>query len=130
MRNIRRLLIVVFAGSFVAISQEVKHAPTLEQCTADMNLWAGEIPGWPAVSAVQNGTRALTVKDMGERMRYIHDCGSAYPSLHKGTDPDKLPLPQSLISAYEGEIRNRLLDFVERHGLLDKFRQEDQAGKR
>lgn len=127
----RLLLACVFASSMFAIPQEVTHAPTLDSCTADLNLWTSQLPGWPTSTGEQDqeGTRSLTAHEITKRAAYLNDCGQAYPGLNKNR-PGELSALASLGLIYESEIQRRLFRFLDRHGLYEKFTQENAAGKR
>jgi hypothetical protein len=125
------LIVSVLAFTTFAVPQEVKHAPTLQSCAADLNLWTSQIPGWPTPTVEQNreGTKSLTVLEMAGRISSIAECIGAHPILDKAK-PGELPAPSSLTLVYDEELKLRLFDFIDRHGLRDKFAQEDLAGKR
>jgi hypothetical protein len=127
----RLLIASVFAFSTFAVPQEVKHAPTLQSCAADLNLWTSQIPGWPTSRTEQDqeATKSLTVHEMKSRISSIAECVGAYPVLNKAR-PDELSAVLSLTLIYDQQIKARLFDFLERHGLSDKFTEEDEAGKR
>ena len=114
-----------------AMPQEVKHAPTLQSCVADLNLWTSQIPGWPNPSAEQarEGTKALTVQEMRGRTISLGNCSSAYPALNRSKSNELSP-SFSLTVVYDGEIQERLRNFLDRHNLLVKFTLEDESGKR
>ena len=123
--------VLILAVSVPAVPQEVKHAPALQACTADLNLWTAQIPDWPKANAKQEreGTKALTMLEMGDRMSYIGDCISAHPILNRANAGD-IPLALSLIMTYDREVTQRYFDFLSRHDLLTKFSEEDRAGLR
>jgi hypothetical protein len=129
--NKRLLVASVFAFTMFAVSQDVKHAPTFQSCDADLNLWTSQIPGFPASTAEhdQEGTKSLTVQEMTNRMSYLDDCARAYPIFNKNR-PGEFSALFSLGLIYESEIKRRLSHFLDRHGLSDKFAEEDEAGKR
>lgn len=130
MRN-RPVLVVALFLCVVGRGQEVRHAPTLEACAADMNLWRGEIPATSDINnSIRTGTKNLTVKGMQKRIEYIQDCASAYPQLLQSGDSSRVPLTVSLVIEYRTEITQRLTDFLERRDLWSKFLEEDDAGKR
>ncbi len=104
---------LLFAGK--AHVQEVKHAPTIEQCRADQRLWLDKLKN--------------TTERMPEDYRTLH--GWSYEMGDcRSVDPEN----RNPYYNVEGEINAlmmiRLLDFLDRHGLYDKFIEEDKAGKR
>jgi len=129
-----RIIVVVTFLLVVGNGQEVHHAPTLQACTADMNLWWSQIPQRGSMAAdVRAGTKNLTVKELNNRKQYISDCANAYPQMvtqGTGGDCSRMPRSFSLSLEYQGEIDERMSDFLERHNLIAKFYEEDEAGQR
>ena len=125
-------LTLILAVFVTPAPQEVKHAPTLQSCTADLNLWTSQIPGWPKPSTeqIREGTKTLTVKEMQDREVYIGDCANAYPAEVNRPKNDGVSASLYLIMVYDIEIEERLFGFLRRHSLLDKFTAEDETGKR
>jgi hypothetical protein len=93
----------------VGLHQDVRHAPTLESCAADINLWTSEIPGL--------------------RISALDRCTESHPSLAKALPGEEAPA-ELLVALYNGEMKQRLMDFLDRHGLGAKFIEEDKEGKR
>ena len=130
----RRLIafsVFAFAVCATAGAQDVKHAPTFETCTADLNLWTSQIPGWPRpnLDQVRDGTKDLAVSEMTKRAEFLNECTGAYPAFLK-SGRDEIPATLSLLQVYEGERGTRMLHFLTRHNLLTKFIDEDESGKR
>jgi len=125
------LCCVVLAISLPTLAQEIKHAPALELCVADINLWISEISQWPKPQPEQlsKDLAALTFTDLRDRALFLDDCAHAYPEL-KASKSGELSAGIALISQYTGEIQHRMLMFLERHDLLQRFVNEDAAGKR
>jgi hypothetical protein len=123
------IITAVIIASTLA-SGQTKHAPTFEQCVADLNLWTSEIPGWPTgeIEQIRKGTKTLSIRQINERVDSLWDCAFAQPKLMKGDPSKEVPLPLSIIELYQVEIRLRHDDFLVRHGLLKKFYAEDAAG--
>jgi hypothetical protein len=113
--NTRLLIASVLAFTIFAIPQEIKHAPTLESCTADLNLWTSQISGFPTSTAEQDqeGTKSLTVHELTNRVTYLNDCAQAFPALNKNR-PGELSTLASLSFIYESEIHRRLYHFLHR----------------
>jgi hypothetical protein len=59
----------------------------------------------------------------------LGNCSNAYPALNRSKSNDLSPA-FSLTTVYDGEIQERLMNFLDRHNLLVKFTLEDEAGKR
>jgi hypothetical protein len=113
------------------VSQEIKHAPTLQSCIGDINLWSSQIPGFPepSVDQLRAGTKSLTMHEMDGRTASLAECSSAYPQLGKPQSGD-LPANVTLLMYYDDEQNMRYSDFLLRHGMLEKFKEEDNAGRR
>jgi hypothetical protein len=103
----------------LATPQEIKHAPTLQSCVADLSLWTS-----------QEESKSLAALEMLQRIRSMMDCTGAYPALTKSKPDGDLPAAWRLKITYEEEMQDRLFHFVDRHGLTRKFEEEDEAGKR
>jgi hypothetical protein len=131
MKLVMGFSILILVVCVNALPQEIKHAPALQTCTADLNLWTAQAPGWPSPNAeqVREGTKTLTVKEMQERAVYLSSCSSAYPALNRAKPSDLSPV-FTLTMVYDNEIQERLFSFLDRHNLIVKFQLEDEAGKR
>jgi len=128
------LMLMLLSGTLAfapTAAQQVKHTPTFESCDADVNLWLSQIPGRPkpTVEQVQEGTKSLTVDEMGKRISHLIDCAQAYPDFQKYR-LGELSALESVGRFYELELRTRLFHFIDRHGLTTRFYEEDEAGKR
>lgn len=95
-------------------AQEVKHAPTVEQCRADQRLWLDKIEG--SHDALPS---FVTLNSWSQEMA---DCDSVDPA----NDTRYYNIRAEIIAVEQA----RLLSFLARHGLFDKFIEEDNAGKR
>ncbi|MFI5071585.1 MAG: hypothetical protein ACHP8A_11910 [Terriglobales bacterium] len=115
----------------IATAQDVKHAPTLESCVADTNLWSSQIPGFPfpTPDQLQGGTKSLTVRELKGRGNYLVDCISAYPQQLYDARKGTMPTAQ-LSMDYDSITGLRYAHFIVRHHLWDEFESEDQAGER
>src|ERR1700687_389322 len=134
----RKYVLTAVLSAFVAVflyahavPHEIKHAPTLQSCSADLNLWSAQIPNWPDPSPEQlhEGVKTLTVEEMSRRVLYLSDCIKAHPVLQR-SKPDEPPTYFSLFMFYNGESGDGYLNFLVRHNLFFKFKQEDETGKR
>lgn len=117
--------------SVVAVPQDIKHAPTLESCVADLNLWTSEIPGYPdaTLDQVRSAISSLTTHELEGRRKSLGECALSYPVL-ANSKRNEISATQSLTMYYETETEIRYSHFLLRHNLLDKFRAEDVAGQR
>lgn len=120
----------MFACGPTLATQDIQHAPRLETCAADVNLWTSEIPDWPnpSLDQVREGTKPLSERVIRDRIVSITHCSSAYPQLNQARSGELAA--SALTTAYELELQQRLFDFLDRHGLLAKFTEEDEAEKR
>jgi len=105
--------VLLFAS--LAVSQEIKHAPTVEQCRADQRLWLGKVENDPSVASV--GYKEL--KSWGNEMLYCESVDPDYYNRYYNTDAEIAFVKLG-----------RLIDFLDRHNLRDQFDAEDAAGKR
>jgi hypothetical protein len=118
---------VLVVAAATATPQDVKHAPTIESCVADINLWSSEIPtGWDPGAAL----KSLTANEIQGRRRELTECEASYPMLGRATTSGSSSNAERLQFNYEIEMETRFIDFLKRHDMLDKFKQEDQAGQR
>jgi len=115
----------------LALPQEVKPSPKLEECVADLNLWSSEITGYPnpSVDQIHDSLKSQTLKEIDGRSLSIGACAQAYPELQKA-EAGRLSAAQSLLEMYGHERTKMLLDFLVRHNLVNKFHEEDAAGQR
>ena len=114
----KRLLVLgwlIFTASLVG---QVEHAPTVAQCQADQRLWLAQI------EADANGDKTglptiYVIRAWGLEMTQCKDVDSINRSKYFNTEAE--------ISTEE---MLRLRHFLDRHDLLEKFIDEDAAGKR
>jgi hypothetical protein len=91
------------------------HAPTSEQCKADVAVWLDKSP---------DQTETLTYIEIDKRKHEMNDCYSV------------LTAPGEKQLAHDGLIKASLLEqkredhFINRHDLAKQFIAEDQAGQR
>lgn len=108
------LILTVVMATSLTVGQ-VEHAPTVAQCQADQRLWLSRIE--EVDSSRQPVFRLLT-----EWSHEMAECEHVDPSnqlRYYNTEYE--------IDALESK---RLLHFIVRHDLMDKFVEEDAAGKR
>ena len=105
------MLSLPFAGR--AHAQEVKHAPTVEQCRADQRLWSDKLEN------------SSSLPDYKTLMGWFHEMMEC-----KAVDPENRRDYYMVCSEIDAAEVVRLEKFLVRHGLLDKFIEEDKAGKR
>jgi hypothetical protein len=106
------VLLLLLLSSLPA--QEVKHAPTVEQCRADQRLWLDKLES-PSSSSPDFGTLSAWGQEM-------LDCIVVDPTNQKA------------YSNVFGEVASAKLtsleNFLTRHDLWGKFVEEERAGKR
>jgi len=121
---------LVAVAATVALA-EPKHAPTLQSCIADVNLWSSQIPGFPdaTLDQVRSGTKGLTMHEISVRVSSISDCVVGYPMIEQGQNRSP-SAATTLIMYYDDELEIRYSNFLMRHNMLDTFNDEDQAGVR
>jgi len=142
MKRILTLSVVIVAFAVGTNSQEVKSAPTLEVCNAQVNLWVAQTdiskPYGPEIRKVMN---TLTSKGILDREQLVTDCMladirelRAVPEAERTAKAQKLGIRlnegAALDNLYSMEQRTRYYDFIARHKLISKFDEEDQAGDR
>jgi hypothetical protein len=105
-------LLVVFLNCFAAAQD---HAPLPEQCNADAKLWH---------SADKATIDRLAYAELERRVNEMWDCydSSTVPMAkeHFGT----------VLTIYQAQEGNRMVEYLKRHGLTKDFLKEDAAGKR
>jgi len=108
------MLAVVLVAS-LTVGQDVQHAPTVAQCQADQRVWVADIeqvdsPRLPKYSVLSKWSHEMT------------DC--------EKVDPDNKGKYYNTGAEIDAMQAIRLMDFLDRHGLWAKFKEEDAAGKR
>jgi hypothetical protein len=110
---------VMFACGVLAASlaagkpaQEIKHAPTVEQCQADGRLWFSKLEDSLTSSVSYN-----TLVDWSSEMRDSSKVDSVHHDLY-----------DNVVSEAIGTIVSRYVNFVQRHHLYEQFVAEDEAG--
>jgi hypothetical protein len=109
------LLVLVLVSVNSLGSQEVKHAPTVDQCRADQQLWLSKIEDFTSSQSVG------------------YELATGWGFVMEGCekiDPDHLD------RYYNTEVEiavlrvTRLYRFLERHNMYQQFLAEDAQGKR
>jgi len=114
MKRILILATLILTAS-LSVGQDVKHAPTVGQCQADQRVWVADIeqvdsPRLPKYSVLSKWSHEMT------------DC--------EKVDPDNKGKYYNTGAEIDAMQAIRLMDFLDRHGLWAKFKEEDAAGKR
>lgn len=129
MKLFGRVILCLMLLAVGAAAQE-DHAPTLQQCVADLNLWRSEANVQSAAGDLEILRRHLhdvTAMQLLDRTIEMERCGLAY---RYGLGGENLKNLQSLDNVYDIELLNRLHHFLVRHDLVGKFHAEDKAGMR
>jgi len=116
-----KVKILLLAATLTAsVTAQVEHAPTVAQCQADQRLWFSRVES--SVGTFESGdTLSERYGTLSQWRSEMTDCMEVDP--------------ENRVKYYNtaGEIfvvtKRRLTDFIERHGLWDKFIEEDAAGK-
>ena len=113
------LCVCVFATTF-AMGQDVKHAPTAEQCRADIAVWKAETNSPTTINAIPFTTLAMRTEEMS-------DCSHVLLDVH---DHDGWAWTHTLVEIYLRKMVNREGRFIDAQGLGVKFIDEDAKGTR
>ncbi len=118
-RNIVTTLLVIFFAS-IAWGQEIHHAPTAEQCKADIAVWRAES---------REAIVALPVHSLVDRANFLFDCKNVLQEIH---DPDEALWARTIRLTYEDHISTRALNFLNRRhpAMGQQFLDEDANGAR
>jgi len=114
-----RYTFIALAGGFLwfcIFGYADDHAPTVAQCQADQRLW------WNQLDNDKEAISKLTVRQLNERSGEMNQCGIV--------DKQHVESYSRTAAMFHLEIENRLRRFLERHGLMKQFVDEDRAGKR
>jgi hypothetical protein len=122
-------LALLLAMSHVGVSQD-DHAPSVETCRADKNLWADQITEYEYAEAdyitkgLPNRTFiiGLTYNQLNIRPREMGQCAVVDTPMEAAYN--------QLLSRYSNARDDRFKFFVERHNLKKQMIAEDAAGKR
>lgn len=114
----RTILILVLLTTVAAMGQEINHAPTAEQCKADVAVWKEE---------KREAIVALPF-DTEQRVIYIQKCEKVLFDPH--TPSDVWLNAFAMKRAYEEHLLDRLKKFINRNGLTRQFYEQDAKGAR
>jgi len=99
------------------VSAQDDRPPLAEQCVADYSLWH---------NASKSDIEELPLSIIQARYSEMWKCASVVRSPERQNYSTEMLL---LTGTYAGHINHRALDFIERHGLMKQFVQEDSQGK-
>jgi hypothetical protein len=101
--------------------QAVEHAPTVEQCRADLRAW------WEKAGKVQ-GLDDITYDVLGSMSSEMTNC--IFVDKANRSHADSAPDYYELAVELDKQQAERVTRFLIRHELWQKFSEEDPAGKR
>jgi hypothetical protein len=124
---------VTFAIAFACVSPQANtqdHAPTAEQCLADMRLWRSQMTEYldAETAHINMGSpnnselMKLTARQLNHRAYEMGKCAII--------DPSRADDYNGELNSYSEARKDRFVSFVLRHHLEKEFYQEDEAGKR
>ncbi|MGA8510013.1 MAG: hypothetical protein WB762_30755 [Candidatus Sulfotelmatobacter sp.] len=107
-------ILIVFVFVFVAVGQEIQHAPTVAQCQADQRLWDYEF--------IHQSEKLPDVGVLQKWNSEMRDCMKV--------DPQTQLQYVFTVGEIDAETELRMMHFLQRHNMLADFKTEDAAGKR
>jgi|SRR5271157_2850844 len=107
-------ILIVFVFVFVAVGQEIQHAPTVAQCQADQRLWDYEF--------IHQSEKLPDVGVLQKWNAEMRDCMKV--------DPQTQLQYVFTVSEIDAETELRMMHFLQRHNMLADFKTEDAAGER
>jgi hypothetical protein len=119
--KLRATILVGLVVLSLRVLAEDDHAPLPEQCIADYSLWSSES---------KDSIEKLPGTVIQPREIEMWNCAKVvkqFDSEHNTAYALKMLL---LSHRYCGYVSHRALDFIQRHGLMKEFSQEDAAGER
>jgi hypothetical protein len=108
------LLLLMVTPLQLVHSQEVHHAPTVEQCRADQRLWLDKIE--------QHSMTNVSYHELSAWEEEMVDCSKVDADFHFEY--------LNTISESDAEQLSRLESFIRRHNLMRQFYAGDAQGKR
>lgn len=118
----RNVVVVLILGWLLATTamhcQTITHAPTPEQCRADVAVWKTQIKA---------DIVALPVRTLLERANYLSDCSNV---LLDAQDRDGYKWVDTVRWVYQQHALGRALKFIDRNNLGHQFYDEDAKGAR
>lgn len=116
MKNIIVVLLLIAAAMGQRTNPAQDHAPTAEQCRADMYVW---------LKQSYELSDTLSMRELDKRKHEMFDCESVF--LTNSADKD---LAADGANKYILVEQLRLESFLKRHNLIQQFVAEDDAGAR
>ncbi|MFZ0817676.1 MAG: hypothetical protein WAM78_19285 [Candidatus Sulfotelmatobacter sp.] len=98
-----------------AMAQDIEHAPTADQCHADISVWYGES---------KTDIAALSAHTLDVRRHEAWQCSAVLK------DPQEREKAFGEANVYISHLQERMLNFIKRHGFMQQFADEDEKGVR
>ena len=111
--NLTIAILLFTAIATTTHAQEVKHAPTVEQCQADARLWMSKLE-----QPHEQGLADVSYSMLADWMHEMNDCESVDP------DHSASYLEAGHATGFAMAIRQR--NFIMRHQLWNQFLKEDE----
>jgi len=102
-------------------AQDVQHAPTVEQCRADVRLWRSQDKG-------SNAFNDLTARQLISSAGEMQQCAAVDPYL--GGPSGKGEVYWNMSAELHETVSLRYNHFLARHNLMQQFADEDANGAR
>jgi hypothetical protein len=109
------LALILLAATSTAFTQNIDHAPTADQCRADIAVWTAQS---------RADIVSLPVRTLLQRADYLSSCKNVL------SDRDGVEWALTLKGIYNEHIVSRALNFIDRNGLSHQFYDEDAKGVR
>lgn len=111
-------IVLICSGGLAALAQN--HAPSPEQCVADVTTWYEQ---WHLQATFKTDDHGPPFHELERRADELAGCS--------GSKAPKGPVPyDEMMALYWNEENQRQKAFILRHGLTKQFIEEDAAGKR
>jgi hypothetical protein len=110
-----KLLVIVALLTMSAMTQDIEHAPTADQCHADISVWYGES---------KTDIAALSAHTLDVRRQEAWLCSAVL------RDPREREKAFGVFNVYVSHLQERMLNFITRHGFAQQFADEDAKGVR
>jgi hypothetical protein len=112
MKKLWLLLVMVTAFQLIH-AQEVKHAPTVEQCRADQELWLSKLDA--------ESILLIDFRELNDWSREMRQC--------MGVDRKFEDRYYNTVAEANFAKARRFANFLDRHNLYEQFLTEDAQGK-
>jgi hypothetical protein len=109
-------LLAIFAMLITgAAAQDIEHAPTVDQCHADVAVWYKQS---------KTEIESIPAHELDARRHEAYMCADVLT--------DRLEREKSFGEAnvYASHLQERMKDFLKRHGFMQQFADEDAKGAR